>query len=457
VSDGRPLLIGIDVGTTRTKAGVVDLAGEELGSGAMPTVWTRTASGAEARPDDFVGAVNGALAALLEHVPPGEIVGVGITGMAETVVLVGPDGDALGPSIAWHDRRAEEDFGAMEATLTRDLVARTTGLTRDPIPTVATLRWLLRTDPQLRRATSVLSIAEWIAFALTGTRASELSLASRTGALAITSGRWWPEVIEWAGLEPSLFGELRAAGSPWGRIERPAAGLERLRGAVVTVAGHDHLAAAIGSGVTTTDQIMDSCGTAEALVLAVPADPDRDPAAGHALGFATGWHALPGCHCLLAGLPLGIELGPLLERLGATHRAGQTSLDAGALAALEAGPDAQPADPAAGEWLAGVRAAVLRSATRCREVERLAGPIAEVRISGGWALNPVVRRLKEAEFPRTVYPLVTEAGVRGAALMGGIAAGAFEAVERFPAPATRSAAGPADDDPQQPPLREKVS
>ncbi len=464
MSQGRPLLVGVDVGTTRIKAGVVDLDGNELGCSATPTVWTRSATGAQARPDDFISAVQTALIDLMAIAPAGAIAGVGITSMAETVVLVGPDGEALGPSIAWHDRRAETDFLEMEAALTREAIAHTTGLTRDPIPTVVTLRWLLRADPELRRASTVLSVAEWIAFRLSGTRASELSLASRTGALAISGCRWWPEVMDWAGLEPSLFGELRQAGSEWGRIERPAAGLERLRGAAVTVAGHDHLVAAIGSGVTTSSQIMDSCGTAEAVVRAIPADACRDPAEGHPAGIATGWHALPGCHCLLAGLPLGIELAPLLERLGATHSSGQTSLDDAALAALAASatrePSAGPLGSPASAWLAGVRAAVDRASARCRDVERLGGPITEVRITGGWALNPVLRRLKEAEFARTVYPLVPEAGVRGAGLMAGIAAGVFDSIDRFPATATSGPICRSEgrlDPSEQPPTREKVS
>ena len=461
MNQGRPLLVGVDVGTTRTKAGVVDLDGNELGCTATPTVWTRSATGAQARPGDFISAVRTALIDLMAIAPAGVIAGVGITSMAETVVLVGSDGEAVGPSIAWHDRRAETDFVEMEAALSRAVIAHTTGLTRDPIPTVVTLRWLLRNDPELRRASTVLSVAEWIAFQLSGTRASELSLASRTGALMITGCHWWPEVIDWAGLEPSLFAELRSAGSPWGPIERPVAGLERLRGATVTVAGHDHIVAAIGSGVTTSTQIMDSCGTAEALVRAIPADASRDPAKGHLVGIATGWHALPGCHCLLAGLPLGIELAPLLERLGASHSAGQTSLDDAALATLaNAARSADALSSPAGEWLAGVRVAVDRAAARCRDVERLGGPVTEVRVTGGWALNPVLRRLKEAEFARTVYPLVPEAGVRGAGLMAGIAAGVFDSVDRFPAPAT---SGPASspngrpDPSEQPPTREKVT
>ena len=79
-------------------------------------------------------------------------------------------------------------------------------------------------------------------------------------------------------------------------------------------------------------------------------------------------------------------------------------------------------------------ATVTRASASLRALEELGGPVAEVRISGGWAANPVLRRLKLAAFPNTVYPRVGEAGARGAALLAGQAAGVFSSVDAFPPP-----------------------
>ena len=438
MTDGQPLLVGVDVGTTRVKAGVIGLDGVELTRASVPTVWHRRPSGAEARPEDFVRAVRDALALTLANAPPGEILGVGITSMAETAVLVDQTGHALGPAVAWYDRRADADVEQMERALTREEVDRQTGLGVGPIPTVVMLRWLMRAHPELRKAVKVLSVAEFVVHSLGGAIAAEPSLASRTGALAINGRRWWPEVIEWAGLPESMFPDLLPAGSSWGRI-RGATGrgeasesLERLDGAALTVAGHDHLAAAVGSGVTNESQVMDSCGTAEALVRAIPADAARDPAQGLPRGVATGWHVLPDRYCLLAGLPLGIDLTPLLDRLEASHGGGRASLDDAAVIALDRPHADAETTTAAREWLAALQGTVARASASLRALEDLGGPVAEVRVSGGWAANPVLRRLKLAAFPNTVHPWVSEAGARGAALLAGQAAGAFSSVDVFP-------------------------
>jgi sugar (pentulose or hexulose) kinase len=432
VTEGQPLLVGVDVGTTRVKAGLITLDGAELTRAAAPTVWHRQPTGAEARPEDFVRAVRDVLARTLADAPPGEIIGVGVTSMAETAVLIDRDGRAVGPAVAWYDRRAEADVEQMERDLTRAEVDRQTGLGVGPIPTVVMLRWLMRTYPELREAVNVLSVAEWVVHSLGGAIAAEPSLASRTGALAINRRRWWPEVIEWAGLPETLFPVLRPGGTSWGRIRDAGPGLERFDGAALTVAGHDHLAAAVGSGVTSPSQVMDSCGTAEALVRALPADHGRDLARGLPQGVATGWHVLDDHHCLLAGLPLGIDLTPLLDRLDASHHGGRASLDDEALASLNArlADDAVPA--AAREWRSALERTVSRASASLRALEELGGPIAEVRVSGGWAANPVLRRLKLAAFPNTIYPRVIEAGARGAALLAGMAAGAFSSVQDFP-------------------------
>jgi len=434
VNASRALLAGVDVGTTRIKAGLVDLAGQERGHASVPTRWRQLATGADADPDDFLHSVRQVLAELLAAAPPGEILGVGVTSMAETAILLDTGGRAIGPAVAWFDRRAAAEHRQLEADLSAAEIGRRTGLTPGQIPTIATLRWLVREYPALRRASQALTVAEWVVYGLGGSAAAEASLASRTGALSVTERIWWPDAIRWAGLASSVFPEIRAAGTSWGQVRGTAAGLGRLAGATLTVAGHDHVVASVGSGVTHSRQATDSCGTAEALLRPRPAGPGVDPAAGIPDGISTGWHVLPGHYCLLSGLRLGIDFIPLLDRLGAPAAHGRTPLDDPVLAMLDAGGAETGLPPAARQWHAALAASVGRVAQSLDRLQRLGGPVTEVRISGGWAANPVLRRLKAASFPSPVYPDIAEAGIRGAALLAGLAAGVYPAASAFPPP-----------------------
>jgi sugar (pentulose or hexulose) kinase len=449
----RPLLIGVDVGTTRIKAGLVDLDGRELGQASVPTRWHRLATGGEARPEDFLQSARQVLAELLATAPAGEIAGLGVTSMAETAILLDRDGQAVGPSVAWFDRRAADDYALMAAEFSAGETGRRTGLAPGEIPTVATLRWLRRSDPGLSRAVRSLAVAEWVVYGLGGSAAAEPSLASRTGALSITSREWWPDVLRWAGLPATIFPSLQAAGTSWGRVRDPGDGLDRLAGATLTVAGHDHIVASVGSGVTQGHQATDSCGTAEALIRPVPADPARDPGAGIADGVCTSWHVLPGHYCLLVGLRLGIDLIALLDQLGAPATHGRTKLDDVVLGILDGTAPAAPDTAAARRWYAALQAAVDRSGRALRTLEALGGNLTEVRVSGGWAANPVLQRLKARAFPNPVYPEVAEAGIRGAALLAGLAAGVYPSVSAFPPP--RLVAGPAGVPPAHTGARQK--
>lgn len=441
----RPLLVGVDVGTSRTKAGIVDADGRELACASVPTRWQTCPSGGETSGAALSAGVREALLDALAQRPPGEVVALGVTSIAETVIVLDADGEELAPAIAWYDTRAADEHRALLDELP---TAARTGLSHDAIPSLATLRWLTAHHRAgMRRARHALSVAEWVVRDLSGVTAAEPSLASRTAALGVAERAWWPEAIAWAGLAPDVFGDLREAGASWGTVRGRAPGgraarrgppgggipgLEALAGATLTVAGHDHLVAAVGSGLTSTGQVMDSCGTAEALLRPVPADPGLDLAAVVARGVNCGWHVLPGVYNLIVGLRLGLELAPLLARLGSASRGGRTPLDSDALAWIAGAPDA--VEEPARAWAQAAREAVAAAVHGLEELRELGGPIDEVLIGGGWAANPVLQALKQTAFPHPAYPQVAEPGVRGAALLAGQAAGVFAAAADFPTP-----------------------
>lgn len=450
MSKGRSLFVGIDVGTTLTKAGIVDLEGHEVGQAAVPTAWQREPTGGYARPEDlFAGAVT-AVSEVLEKVPAGEVAGVGVTSMAETAVLIDPAGAAIGPAVAWYDVRAAEDFGELKSEFGVDRLGRVTGLGTSQIPTIATMRWLMRNVADARRSVSAACVAEWVVSCLGGDRAAEASLASRTGALSVATQEWWTEVLDWAGVPRTIFPEVRSAGARFGRARNTPSGLERLEGAVLTVAGHDHLCAALGIGTLQPSQVMDDCGTAEAVVRALPMGPAHDLAAGLPLGIMVGCHVLPGHYALMGGFPLGLSLTLVLDQFGVASRHGLTDLDAPALA-LDLRPSWATDDPAGRArwclpsaegtlvaperaWWAAVASAVAESRRLLDGLEHLGGPVAEVRMSGGWSRNPLLMRLKSEVFPALSYPVVKEAGTRGAALFAALAAGAHRYIAEFPQP-----------------------
>jgi sugar (pentulose or hexulose) kinase len=450
---GAELLVGIDIGTTTCKAAVVGADdGVELAHGRVPTPWTQVPTGAELSPGALLDAAAAATAGALGRAPAGRVVGVGVTSMAETGVLLDREGRPLAPAIAWHDARGGRQAARLAADLGAERFSAHTGLPVRPLFSIAKYAWLRAHHAQVAGAVRWLGVAEWVLHRLGGEQVAEYSLASRTGLLDLRRRAWWDEALSWAGAPSGLMAELVQAGSRAGRASGER--LPRLAGAALTVAGHDHLSASVGAGATRPGDLFDSCGTAEALVRAVPPPvaPDhlRRLVAAH---VTVGWHVLPGQHALLGASRAGLALQRFLDLLGA-DQLGRAGLDLAA-AAVPPGSGGLAVRDVFGErssldgvgdhlgpawaWRAALEAVAERAAELRGHIEATAGPSRRLVVAGGWARSPAVRSVKLARLGPFDHPPVTEAGARGAALLGGVAAGRFAGIEELPAPAGREA------------------
>jgi sugar (pentulose or hexulose) kinase len=439
-------LVGLDVGTTSCKAVVMAPDGREVASGRAATPWTTDAHGTRTGAEDLVAAARSALSSAVAAAPRGQIAGVGVASMAESGVLLGADGDAVAPVIAWHDTRDRAETDDLRAGLGGEFSVRT-GLPLRQQWSLTKHRWQLDHDETAARAVRRLGVAEFVVHALGGDPVSEQSLASRTGWLDLSRRDWWDEALAWSGATRSLLPELVACGEPVGTAHDHW-DVPGLAGATLTVAGHDHQAAAIGADAARLHAELDSCGTAEAFVRTVPPGlPASDIRALTDSGITVGWHALPEHWCLLGATRGGLVLQRMLALLG-RGRAELPALDA---AALDAEPGALTVTGADGSevglrhvgddvdparvWRAALDAAVEAGRDIHDAMTRASGAHQDLVVTGGWAHSTGVLTLKRRALGELRIPRVGEAGARGAALLAGSAAGVYATPADYPRPA----------------------
>jgi sugar (pentulose or hexulose) kinase len=140
------------------------------------------------------------------------------------------------------------------------------------------------------------------------------------------TGQVWPRAVEALGADDTLLPPVRDAGSSWGSATRlvPAT----MTGAVLTVAGHDHLLSSAAAGVLDLDTLYDSMGTAEALVRVLDGVLDRDARARLAAhDINVGRHMLPGRGVMLAGTKTGLLMRRTLQLVGVQDANGRAELD----------------------------------------------------------------------------------------------------------------------------------
>lgn len=150
---------------------------------------------------------------------------------------------------------------------------------------------------------------------------------SRTGVLDQSTGQPWRELLAYLGVDPGFLPDLVDAGTPLGRVTAPWAP-DNCRGAALTVAGHDHLVAALSGGIE-PDTYHVSLGTAEVLlrVLDTPLTFDARRRLGDALINCVR-HVIPGQSVLVAGVKTGLLMRRILQLLGIEDQVARDALDA---------------------------------------------------------------------------------------------------------------------------------
>lgn len=390
------LALGIDVGSTNTKAALVaiDDTVRELEVRTVPT---------PADANDLVDAVR----RLVDGLAP-RAGAIGIASMAETGVALDAAGRPLTPLLRWDGARGATDSAALAERFGAELFRRT-GVPPGPKTPLATWAWLRRTRPALFGAMRRWAgVAELAAFALTGRHTTDHTLAGRTGAYRLptagTMAGWDDEILDAVGLHEGM---LPVVGAPASTEE----------GVPVVVAGHDHSVGAFAAGLRAPGDVADSVGTAEAVLRMLGGPADR--AAAAAVGMSVVRSIRDDAEVLLAGHSAA---GALLRRWCAE----QGLREDDAFAALPPGPTGitvlpyprgrQTPDPDADARLAWIDADGADLPTRARalldglalharwmyDTQRAlagAGHPAHLTLLGGPARNPAFAAIKAAVSP----------------------------------------------------------
>lgn len=435
------LILGIDVGTTTTKATAFDLDGVVIGTASAPTRWDvgdfgQVQTDADRLADDAIAVLESAVAACEGT---WSVAGIGITGMAETGVLVDERGRPFMPAMAWYDERGKAELEALPEAFRAEFSA-VTGLACKAECSFSKLLWRSAQGETIPATSVWLNALEYVAFRLTGIMATEPSLASRTGLLDQARVAPWEATLERIGATASLLPQLVPAGTAIGFVHEAAP--RALRGAAVTVAGHDHLVGAVGAGAAGPSDLYDSCGTADVILRGVPRTLTNDERATLvARGLSAGRHVIPDATAILGATRSGLVLGRVLSMLGITDRESRRAI----ANAWQPGPevsvvsvseppawanevtialrdDAKPADV----WAAAMQYVLGATAMLVHAVDDIAGPYGKAVAAGGWAQLDGVLAGKASIMPGLQRSAAVEPGTRGAALFAAAATGSAQ-------------------------------
>lgn len=299
-----PLIAGLDVGTSNIKALIAEPNGTVLSVASIPTPSHHPLPGrTHYNPDEIWAATVEVLkSATAEVEDPHRITGIAVASVGETGYPVDKDGLPTHDAIAWFDTRSEAQAAWLKREIGDSAIYETCRMPIQPIFGLCKLLWLRDNAPDafLRTATW-LNTADYIAFRLSGEKATDPSLASRTLCFDISKLEWSAYILDLAGLSLSLMPPIRQSGEPIGHVRPDVADQTGLPSTCrVSAGGHDHVCGALGVGVVEPGTVLNSLGTAEAVFLTTR-EPVNDSVLG-AQGYSVGGHVVRDRYYTIGGL-----------------------------------------------------------------------------------------------------------------------------------------------------------
>jgi sugar (pentulose or hexulose) kinase len=447
------LILSLDIGTTHCKAALIDQSGflQAIAS-SLNTVHQDLKGYSFFDPNELWQSVTTNIQAILQEVSPHDIFSVGITSMAETGLLIDLSlGQPITPLIPWFDTSSSPLVDFLKQSGDSYERFQQSGIRPNFKCSLAKILWLQNEIQIDLRQACWLGAADYIAYRLTGNRATDFSLAGRTYAFSIDQKVWDEDWLHAVNVPVDLFPPAYPSGVPIGTISQEVSTQTGLRGGTpVAIGGHDHVCAAFAAGAIEPGMVFDSMGTAEALLGGFPERKLND--ADYQSGLVFGCHVVKGSNYWMGGLSAsGGSVEWLRNLLGEPMLSYQELMDVASQAAADptgilyfpylAGSGSPHTDIHVRAAFTGLDAshgrgdiakAVLEGTAyevefiRQKAEKSQAIPIQKIIVSGGGTRNPLWLQIKADVTGCQLRVLsMPEASLLGAAFIAGIGTGYY--------------------------------
>lgn len=278
------LILGIDVGTTSLKAAVFDHEGVQKAAAVVEySLLTPQPNIVEAPCGIYMDSIVKCMEVIRSGgaVDTRDVTAVGFSVQGETLCLLDEAGQPLKNAIVWMDNRAGEQAEKLRAHFGDELCYQVTGqVSFEACWPAAKLLWVKENEPELfARTRHFLLLEDYVIYLLTGKFVAEGSLLTSTEYWDIRTKKYWPEMLEFIGIDEFALPEIRESGELVGTILPEMAELLGVSPqARITTGCLDQAAGAIGVGNIYPGIFSENIGAA--LAICVPTskltyDPNR--------------------------------------------------------------------------------------------------------------------------------------------------------------------------------------
>ncbi|MDO4323014.1 MAG: xylulokinase [Lachnospiraceae bacterium] len=463
-------LIGVDIGTSATKAVLIDETGNIKAQASAGYPMYEPANGwAEQDPLDWKKAVLSAVKKIVEasKVNKEDVAGIGLTGQMHGLVMLDESCQPMGRSIIWCDQRSGRQAQKMKEMMSLEKWLDITS--NPPLAgwTAAKIMWVRENRPEVyAKCKKILLPKDYIRYVLTGAFATDVSDATGMQLLDVKNRCWSDTVLELLNIPRELLGNVYESQEVTGTLLPEIAEELGLSENTVVVAGaSDNAAAAIGTGVVREGQAFTTIGTSAVVYshldhyAAVPegglhlcccAVPGCYHTMGgpQSAGLSLEWFKEKFCQdFILQALKEGRNIHEVINQMTKEIPIGSDKLIFLPFLLGERTPHMEPDYRGAfvglsnihsqGHLLRAIMEGVAYCLADCNNIlKELGVSITDMRVCGGGSRSPVWQKILADLYRCDIHTMQQEEGpAYGAAILAGVGAGAFSdipsACDRF--------------------------
>lgn len=205
-------VIGIDIGTTSTKAVLFTTKGNTVCRYAVGyPLSSPTMGAAEQDPEAIFTAVITTVKKVItaSQIEPTQLMGLSFSAAMHSLIAVDAQGKLLSKSITWADNRSAKWAQKIKQKQYGHEIYLRTGTPIHPMSPFVKLIWLRQEHPELfERVAKFISIKEYVFYRFFHQYVVDYSIASATGLLNLKTLTWDNEALEIAGITPAQLSEL---------------------------------------------------------------------------------------------------------------------------------------------------------------------------------------------------------------------------------------------------------
>jgi len=259
-------IIAVDLGTTNVKVAVFD---EELRLRATQShavCYLRGRNTVEFDAAEYYRMVAQSISSCRSRagMDSSSVRQIVITGQAESLVVLGADGEPSYNGISWLDMRSTAECCELRGAFSEDCTYQITGQP-SIIPTwpITKILWLRKNEPEVFHcASKYLLLKDYITYRLTGELAGDFSIYNFSHYFDISKKKFWPEILNYCEVRPDQLPALVEPQTVIGGLTSAASeSLGLARTTKVNVGALDHFAGMIGTGNIEPGTVSETTGT----------------------------------------------------------------------------------------------------------------------------------------------------------------------------------------------------